>query len=74
MDADLRWFDLEEGRARFFYAATRLDADALRTKFGRLYQPFGFGQLGELVREPIEWRLATPARSRGRRRRPSARS
>ena len=60
MDNDMRWFDLAGGRARFFYAPGKLDAEVLRKKFGTLYQPFDAGELGELVHGPLEWKLKGP--------------
>src|SRR5258706_34613 len=60
MDNDLRWFDLAEGRARFFFSPGKFDAKTLRIRFGKLYQPFDAGELGELVHDTIEWRLAGP--------------
>ena len=60
MDNDLRWFDLTEGRARFFFLPGKFDAKGLRSKFGKLYQPFDVGELGELVHDAIEWKLAEP--------------
>lgn len=58
MDDDLRYFELEKGCARFFYAPGKLDAEKLRSKFRKLYEPFQAGDLGELVHETIEWKLA----------------
>ncbi len=60
MDNDLRWFDLSAGRARFFCLPGKLDAKDLRARFSRLYQPFNAGELGDLVHESIEWKLAEP--------------
>lgn len=60
MDNDLRWFDLTEGRARFFFSPGKFDSKSLRAKFGKLYQPFDAGELGVLVRDSIEWRLVAP--------------
>jgi copper chaperone CopZ len=60
MDNDLRWFDLAGGRARFFYAPGKLDAEKLRGKFKTLYQPFQAGELGEVVHDALEWKLAGP--------------
>jgi hypothetical protein len=60
MDNDLRWFDLTEGRARFFFSPGKFDAKGLRAKFGKLFQPFDAGELGVLVRDAIEWRLVAP--------------
>lgn len=60
MDNDMRWFALEDGRARFFYVKGKMNADDLRARFKTLYKPFDAGELGELVRERIEWKLAEP--------------
>jgi len=60
MDDDLRFFELDRGTARFFYAPGRLDAEKLRSKFKKLYEPFQAGELGELAREEIAWKLAGP--------------
>ena len=60
MDNDVRWFDLTNGRARFFFTAGKFDAKGLREKFEKLYQPFDAGDLGDLVHETIEWHLAEP--------------
>jgi hypothetical protein len=60
MDNDLRWFDLAGGLARFFYTPGKFDAKSLRARFGKLYQPFNAGELGELVHDSIEWQLADP--------------
>jgi len=60
MDNDLRWFDLSGGRARFYYVAGKLDEKSLRSRFHKLYQPFDAGELGELVTDAIEWKLAEP--------------
>jgi hypothetical protein len=60
MDNDMRWFALENGRARFFYVAGKLDEKELRARFTTLYKPFGGDELGELEHERIEWKLAEP--------------
>ena len=60
MDNDLRWFDLAGGRARFFFLPGKLDAKSLRSRFAKLYQPFNAGELGDLVKDTIEWKLADP--------------
>lgn len=60
MDNDLRWFDLAAGRARFFFLPGKLDAKSLRSRFAKLYQPFNAGELGDLVKDTIEWKLADP--------------
>jgi hypothetical protein len=60
MDNDVRWFDLSGGLARFYYTPGKFDAKSLRVRFGKLYQPFNAGELGELVHDTIEWRLAEP--------------
>jgi len=46
MDDDLRFFELDRGTARFFYAPGRLDAEKLRSKFKKLYEPFQAGDVG----------------------------
>ncbi|MFN0007419.1 MAG: hypothetical protein ACKVXR_05880 [Planctomycetota bacterium] len=60
MDNDMRWFALEGGLARFFYVPGKLDATDLRSRFKTLYKPFDADELGELVRERIEWKLDEP--------------
>ena len=60
MDNDLRWFDLDGGRVRFFYAQGKLDAEGLRSKFRKLFEPFKAGDLGELVHESLVWKLGAP--------------
>jgi hypothetical protein len=60
MDNNMRWFDLSDGRARFFFTQGKLDAKTIQARFEKLYQPFNAGELGELVKESIEWRLAEP--------------
>jgi hypothetical protein len=60
MDNDMRWFTLEGGLARFFYVPGKLKAEELRSRFKTLYKPFDAEELGELVRERIEWKLAEP--------------
>jgi hypothetical protein len=63
MDNDLRWFDLASGRARFFFLPGKLDAKSLRSRFAKLYQPFNAGELGDLVKDTLEWKLAEPVDS-----------
>ena len=60
MDNDIRWFALEGGLARFFYLPGKMKEEELRSRFSKLYQPFDAEELGELVRERIEWKLAEP--------------
>jgi copper chaperone CopZ len=60
MDNDVHWFDLTNGRARFFFTPGKFDAKGLREKFEKLYQPFNAGDLGDLVHETVEWHLAEP--------------
>lgn len=60
MDNDMRWFALEGGLARFFYVPGKMNAEDLRSRFKTLYKPFNADELGELVRERIEWKLAEP--------------
>ena len=60
MDNDMRWFALENGLARFFYVRGKLDEAELRGRFKTLYKPFDADELGELVHERIEWKLAEP--------------
>src|SRR5260221_315491 len=46
MDNDLRWFDLAEGRARFFFSPGKFDAKTLRIRFppGRCDRRSGGGE------------------------------
>lgn len=60
MDNDMRWFALEGGLARFFYVPEKLNEKELRSRFKTLYKPFDADELGDLVRERIEWKLAEP--------------
>jgi len=60
MDNDMRWFTLEGGLARFFFVPGKMNAEDLRSRFKTLYKPFDAEELGELVRERIEWKLAEP--------------
>lgn len=58
MDNDMRWFTHEGGLARFFYVPGKMNAEDLRGRFKTLYN--GGEEVGELVRERIEWKLDEP--------------
>lgn len=67
MSGDLRWFDSAGGATRFYHLPKKLDADEIVDRYHKLFQPFGGGTVGALVRQEVAFDLdAAPDDRTGR--------
>ena len=57
MSGEIVWFDSVGGWSQFYGEPGKLSADELAERYLKLYQPFGGGRLGDLLRERFTWTL-----------------
>jgi hypothetical protein len=58
MSGEIRWYDSLEGRSQFYGPAGKLEPSDIQKRYQKLYEPFGGGTIGTLVRERFTWTLA----------------
>jgi hypothetical protein len=57
MSGEIEWFDSVGGWSQFYGPPGKLTAEEIADRYLKLYQPFGGGRLGRLVRERFTWTL-----------------
>jgi len=66
MSGEIAWFDSVGGWSQFYGLPGKLTSEELADRYFKLYQPFGGGRLGRLVRERFAWPLCeAPDEKRG---------